>query len=169
MALVKDNSVNGPLCTRHVAILQPLGRRRTGLLRTAPPRRGGHDEVEAGITPHPFRNSATNRIFGVWNLGRDFREEFPPLPRRVAQEPGVQGFRRTLTWISTKSMVSIVDRDCQKANTCSTRRCVTPQNSIRRNPGEGCDRSFRWEEMQSTLEINVPPLSHVYLSAAEHG
>jgi ureidoacrylate peracid hydrolase len=133
---------------------------------------GPRMKSKAGSTSHPFRNSATNGISSQLEPGAEpFREEFTPLPGEVvAQEHWCSsGFANTDLDLQLKRhgihKLIVIG---QKANTCI-------DSTVRYAAELGYDvtlvkdaiASFRWEEMQATLELNLPNYATSILSAAD--
>jgi nicotinamidase-related amidase len=120
--------------------------------------RGREDEIQGWKYVAPIQNFGHERgIFRAGTWGGTFREEFTPLPGEVvAQEH----------WCS--SGFANTDLDLQLKNTCI-------DSTVRYAAELGYDvtlvkdaiASFRWEEMKTTLEINLPNYATSILSAAD--
>ena len=133
---------------------------------------GPRMKSRAGSTSHPFRNSATNDVSSELEPGAGtFREEFTPLPGEVvAQEHWCSsGFAETdLDLQLKKHGIHKLIVIGQKANTCI-------EATVRYAAELGYDvtlvkdaiASYNWEEMRTTLEINLPNYATAILSAAD--
>jgi nicotinamidase-related amidase len=134
--------------------------------------RGPEDEVEGWKYIAPIQKIGhERRVFAAGTWGGTFREEFTPLPGEVvAQEHWCSsGFANTDLDLQLKRhgihKLIVIG---QKANTCI-------DSTVRYAAELGYDvtlvkdaiASFRWEEMQATLELNLPNYATSILSAAD--
>ena len=173
MAARKGDSRSGPLCTEHACGSSGRScRRPKGLLRAAPPGPGGEDEINGWKYTAPIQTFGhERRLFEAGAWGGTFRDEFTPLPGEVvAQEHWCSsGFANTDLDLQLKRhgihrLIVIGLR----ANTCI-------DSTVRFAAELGYDvtlvkdaiASYRWEEMQATLEINLPNYATSILSAAD--
>src|SRR6267143_2892260 len=120
----------------------------------------------------PIQKAAWSRRafeYGTW--GGEFRSEFAPQPGEIVvnEHWGSSGFANTdLDLQLKKHGIHRLIVIGQKANTCI-------DSTVRYAAELGYDvtlvkdaiASFRWEEMQATLEINVPNYATSILSAAD--
>jgi nicotinamidase-related amidase len=147
-------------------------RRHTGLLRTAPPGPGRDDEINGWTYIAPIQTFGhERRLFEAGAWGGTFRDEFTPLPGEVvAQEHWCSsGFANTDLDLQLKKCgIHRLIVIGLRANTCI-------DATVRFAAELGYDvtlvkdaiASYRWEEMQATLEINLPNYATSILSAAD--
>ena len=134
--------------------------------------RGPEDEIEGWKYIAPIQKFGhERRIFSDGTWGGTFREEFTPLPCEVvAQEHWCSsGFAETdLDLQLKKHGIHKLIVIGQKANTCI-------EATVRYAAELGYDvtlvkdaiASYNWEEMRTTLEINLPNYATAILSAAD--
>ena len=133
---------------------------------------GPEDEFEGWKYFAPIQKFAhKRRLFAVGTWGGTFREEFSPLPGEVvAQEHWCSsGFANTDLDLQLKKRgIHKLIVIGQKANTCI-------DSTVRYAAELGYDvtlvkdaiASYKWEEMQATLEVNLPNYASAIISACD--